>query len=159
MLRLDLTRRTAAVRRRLSAPGLYAFSYVAEGWALDEVEKQGALGLTGRASDHAWTRAVAACGRLTLSTDALARISAVLGIHKALRVLFTTDAEGAAWLRRPNAALPFNGHAPLALITDGTPDGVLRVRRFLDAAQGGLHMAPNGADSLSPWRDEDIVIL
>jgi hypothetical protein len=37
----------------------------------------------------------------------------------------------------------FGGQPPLALVTSGTLDGLMPVRRFLDAARGGLYMPPN----------------
>jgi hypothetical protein len=151
-------RHAPAERRRLSAPGMHAFVRIADLWSLAESDRLRMLGQPGRSTYYAWVKAAEAGGTLSLSVDTLARLSAVLGIHKALVILFPTAAEGAAWLRRPNAALPFAGQAPLALIAGGTMDGLLQVRRFLDAARGGLHMAPNAADTLPPLRDEDIVI-
>jgi hypothetical protein len=97
---------------------------------------------------------------LTLPTDTLLRISAVLGIHKALRILFASDQDGIRWLRDPHAALPFGGQPPLALVLGGTQDGLMLVRRFLDAARGGLFMPPNASDDRSlALTDEDIVLV
>ena len=45
------------------------------------------------------------------------------------------------------------------MVTGGTLDGLLTVRRFLDAARGGLYMAPNELDlDAAPYDDADIVI-
>ena len=42
-------------------------------------------------------------------------------------------------------------------MTDGTQDGLLTVRRFLDAARGGLYMEPNEADrNFILYEDTDI---
>jgi hypothetical protein len=155
---LDPGRYAVAERRRLGAPGLRAFARIADLWSLHEAERLSVLGHPGRSTFYAWLSAADGERDVTLPVDTLTRISAVLGIHKALRILFATEAEGAAWLRRPNAALPFGGQPPITLITAGSQDGLMQVRRFLDAARGGLHMAPNAADRLPPLRDEDIVI-
>jgi hypothetical protein len=46
----------------------------------------------------------------------------------------------------------------LALLTCRTQDGLLSVRRFLDAARGGLYMPPNSLDAeTAPLTDADIV--
>jgi hypothetical protein len=153
--RLDPARFSPGARRRLGGPGLRAFQHIADLWRLTEAERLLTLGLPSRSTYYGWLKARDA---VTLPVDVLLRISAVLGIHKALRILFETEAEGAAWLRAANAALPFAGQAPLAFVTSGTQDGLMLVRRFLDAARGGLHMAPNAADEAPPWREEDIVI-
>ena len=43
-------------------------------------------------------------------------------------------------------------------MTSGTQDGLMAVRRFLDAARGGPYMPPNELDrNFVPYRDEDIV--
>lgn len=145
-------------RRRLGAPGLRAFLQIAAIWRLNEAERLCMLGLPPRSTYHGWVRVAEAGGELSLSVDTLARISAVLGIHKALRILFETDAEALAWLRGPHAALPFGGQAPMALVASGTQDGLMLVRRFLDAARGGLYMPPNAADAAPGWTDADILI-
>ena len=85
-------------------------------------------------------------GRYSTAADGLTRLSAILGIYQALQILHATEQEGLAWLRGPHRATIFGGRPPLALVTDGTQDGLLTVRRFLDAARGGLYMEPNAAD-------------
>ena len=63
-----------------------------------------------------------------------------------------------AWLRGPNTALVFGGRAPIDVITSGTLDALLTVRRFLDAARGGIYMQPNEVDeAFTPYSDSDIV--
>jgi uncharacterized protein (DUF2384 family) len=91
--------------------------------------------------------------------DTLTRLSAVLGIYQALRILHPTEEEGTAWLRRPHAAPVFGGRPPMALLTSGTQDGLLSVRRFLDGARGGVYMPPNAVDAaFTPYTDSDIVL-
>ena len=157
---LDTARFAPANRRRLSGPGMRAFLGIADLWGLSEAQRLLVLGLPARSTYHAWARAARGGAGVTLPVDTLLRISAVLGIHKALRILFPTEAEAAAWLRGAHAAAPFGGQAPLALVTGGTQDGLMAVRRFLDAARGGLFMAPNAADrDAAPLTDADIAIV
>jgi hypothetical protein len=145
-------------RKRLSGPGMRTFLAIANLWGLNEEQRRLILGMPPRSTFHGWVKAAREHGALRLDLDTLLRISAVLGIHQALGVLFITEPEGIAWLRAPHAAPVFGGEPPLALLTSGTQDGLLSVRRFLDAARGGLYMPPNGldaeADALS---DADIV--
>jgi hypothetical protein len=61
-------------------------------------------------------------------------------------------------LRGSHEAAVFGGKPPLALITGGSQDALLTVRRFLDAARGGLYMAPNAIDAaFTPYTEADIV--
>lgn len=146
-------------RRRLSAPGFRSFMAIADVWGLTEEQRRLVLGYPSRSTYHNWARLAREHGEFTLDVDTLTRISAVLGIHQALGVLFESEVDGVAWLRGPHAAPLFGGQPPLALITAGTQDGLMAVRRFLDAARGGLYMPPNAADADDArYTDADIVI-
>ena len=82
----------------------------------------------------------------------------VFGIHQALGVLYGSEAEGIRWLRGPHQAAVFGGRPPMALVTSGTQDGLMIVRRFLDAARGGFYMAPNAVDAaFAPYGDDELV--
>ncbi len=157
--RLDAQRFAPTNRRRLSAPGLRTFLAIADLWGLSEEERRLILGLPSRSTYHHWAKTAREHGELTLSVDVLLRISAVLGIHQALEILHTDEADCIAWLRRPHHAPVFAGRPPLTLMTCGTQDGLLTVRRFLDAARGGLYMAPNAVDrDFTPYEDADLVL-
>lgn len=156
---VDATRFGTANRKRLSAPGLRAFLGIADLWGLSELQRLLILGMPSRSAFYGWVKTAQAQGELTLPADTLTRISAVLGIHKALMILFAAPAEGVAWLRMPHAAPLFGGQPPLALAASGTQDGLMAVRRFLDAARGGLFMPPNQADSAPPITDDEIVFV
>ncbi|NMJ41065.1 DUF2384 domain-containing protein [Roseomonas sp. JC162] len=156
---LDASRFTSANRRRLSGPAMRTFIAIADLWALSQDDRLLVLGLPSRSTYYGWVKAARDGEDITLPTDTLLRISAVLGIHKALRILFASDADGLRWLREPHAALPFGGQPPIALALGGTQDGLMLLRRFLDAARGGLYMAPNAADDgAAALSDEDILI-
>ena len=65
---------------------------------------------------------------------------------------------GVKWLRTPHKAVVFGGRPPLDLVTSGSQDGLLSVRRFLDGARGGLYMQPNTIDdAFTPYDDTEIV--
>ena len=117
------------------------------------------LGLPSRSTYYGWVRTVREHRELTLDVDVLLRISATLGIHQALSVLHSTEAAGLAWLRTPHGAPAFGGRPPIDLVASGTQDGLLIVRRFLDAARGGLYMPPNELDrEFRPYTDADVVL-
>jgi len=157
-LALSSERFSSANRRRLSAPGLRTFLAIADLWGLTEEQRRLILGLPSRSTYQNWAKAVREHRELVLDLDVLTRISAVLGIHQALGVLQNAEHEGIAWLRTPHLAPVFGGMPPLELVTCGTQDGLLTVRRFLDAARGGIYMAPNEIDTnFQPYTDADIV--
>jgi uncharacterized protein (DUF2384 family) len=155
---LDASRFTPGNRRRLSGPGLRTFLSIADLWGLGEGERLLALGLPSRSTYYGWVKAAREHRDVLLDVDVLTRISAVLGIHQALGVLWGSEAEGIAWLKTPHTAPVFGGQPPLDLVTSGTQDGLLIVRRFLDAARGGFYMAPNEIDrDFRPYTDADVV--
>ena len=68
------------------------------------------------------------------SADLLARAGHLLGIHKALRILFPHDRDLAyRWVSAPNRR--FGERAPLEIMKQGF-EGLLAVRRYLDFERG-----------------------
>ncbi len=156
--RLDNSRFLPANRKRLSAPALRTFLAIANLWGLTEEQRLLILGYPSRSTYHNWCKQAREHGAFTLDVDALTRISAVLGIHQGLGILFPTEQLGVEWLRTPHSAVVFGGLPPLDLVTSGSQDGLLLVRRFLDSAQGGLYMRPNRLDeAFAPYDDAEIV--
>ncbi len=158
--RLDGSRFAPANRRRLSAPALRTFLAIADLWGLTEEQRLLVLGCPARSTYHNWCKRARAHDAITLDVDVLMRISAVLGIHQALGVLFPTERQGVEWLNTPHGAIVFGGRRPLDLLTGGSQDGLLTVRRFLDDARGGLYMPPNSIDAaFEPYTDAEILFL
>jgi hypothetical protein len=91
------------------------------------------LGLTSRSTFFNWRRDPA----VSLSKDTLERISYVLGIYKALRILLPDDRAADAWVRQPNAATPFGGRSALERMLSGQVADLFVVRQYLDAQRGG----------------------
>lgn len=155
---LDVSRFASANRRRLGGPGLRTFLAIADLWGLAEEQRLMVLGMPSRSTYYGWVKAAREHRDVMLDVDALLRISAVLGIYQALRVLNDTEAAGLAWLHTPHAAPLFGGRPPLELMTNGTQDGLMLVRRFLDAARGGLYLGPTGLDlEFERYTDKDVV--
>nr|WP_183819706.1 MbcA/ParS/Xre antitoxin family protein [Parvularcula dongshanensis] len=70
-----------------------------------------------------------------LGRDLRARMSNLLGIHKALRIVFREPERGYAWIGRPNEA--FGGRSALDVMKGGELTDLMRVRAYLDAERGG----------------------
>lgn len=146
--------------RSLGGPGLRTFLNIVDAWGLSEPETLLVLGRPGRSTFYGWAAKARNGGSVSLPLDVLLRISAVLGIHKALRILFDDSAQAVAWLRSPHEGLVFGGQPPMSLVTSGTQDGLLTVRRYLDAWRGGLFASPDArVDGAEPITDDDIVFL
>lgn len=72
-------------------------------------------------------------GRIT--RDGRARLSNLMGIHKALRIIFREPGRGYAWIKAPNDA--FGGRSALDVMLGGEFTDLMRVRSYLDAERGG----------------------
>lgn len=158
--RLSADRFSSGNRRKLSGPALRTFLNIAREWRLNESDKLHVLGLPARSTFHSWVAKTQEMRQITLPLDVLIRISAVLGIFKALQILFAAETEATAWLHTPNRAPCFGGQRPIDLITSGTQDGIMLARRYLDSWRGGTFAAPTGADfERRRWTGDDIVIV
>jgi hypothetical protein len=65
------------------------------------------------------------------NADLAARLSNLMGIHKALRLLYTEKERGYRWIKAPNRA--FAGNSALQVMLGGQITDLMRVRRYLDA--------------------------
>jgi Protein of unknown function (DUF2384) len=70
-----------------------------------------------------------------IGRDGKARLSNLMGIHKALRILFREAPRGYAWIKAKNDA--FGGRSALDVMLGGELTDLMRVRRYLDAERGG----------------------
>ncbi len=123
----------AAVRERLSGSALRAFFRIAELWGLTEVQKRALLGGISSSTIHAWRTRPA---EQRLNQDTLTRVSLVIGIYKALHILFG-EAWSDRWVTLGNRGTLFGGETPIDYMTRRGQPGMLDVRRFLDASRGG----------------------
>lgn len=70
-----------------------------------------------------------------IDRDGKARLSNLIGIHKALRIIFGEPTRGYRWIKAPNEA--FGGRSALEVMLGGELTDLMRVRRYLDAERGG----------------------
>lgn len=70
-----------------------------------------------------------------IDRDGKARLSNIMGIHKALRIIFREPQRGYTWIGAPNAA--FGGRSAREIMLGGELTDLMRVRRYLDAERGG----------------------
>jgi len=125
-------RHLAPVRQRMSGPAIRSFLNIAARWELSVVEQRALLGWPAPSTFHKYK-----AGQIgTLSYDMLARISLVLGIYKALHILYPDRHLADRWAKLPNGNPLFGGRPALILMTDGGIDGLLQVRRLLDGRRG-----------------------
>ena len=71
-----------------------------------------------------------------LNRDQRERISYLLGIYKALRILFADSEQAMTWINRENSLSPFNGKTPREYLMEGSIVRLAEVRRFLDFWRG-----------------------
>lgn len=66
-----------------------------------------------------------------LGRDGKARLSNLMGVHKALRLIFREPERGYRWIKAANTA--FGGRSALEVMLGGELTDLMRVRRYLDA--------------------------
>ncbi|MFW5642301.1 MAG: MbcA/ParS/Xre antitoxin family protein [Roseicyclus sp.] len=100
-------------------------------WGVSDTDAAVILGNIAPKTFRRWK--VGQYGRV--NRDLADRLSHLIGIHKALRMIYAEPARGYAWMQRPNADL--DGLSPVALLLRGSMADLVRLRRYLDSARGG----------------------
>ena len=121
-----------ATRARLSPAAIVAFFSIVDKWQLRNEDAMAMLGgiSHGRYFDLKRNR------KGLLSQDELTRISLLIGIFKALNILFGQRLAN-QWSSRPNSNPMFNEAPPLQYLSRGGVPAMIGVRRLLDSRRGG----------------------
>lgn len=127
---VDLTAK--AERERLSPSAVRAFFNIAGRWGIRDED---ARLLLGGLSNGPYYELKKGRGRV-LDADRLLRISYLVGIFKALHILYSEELAD-AWVQLPNRNRLFGGQTPLAYMMRGGLPAMQTVRRLLDARRGG----------------------
>lgn len=122
-----------ATRKRLSPTGMKAFLRIMDRWGIKDNEARDLLGGVSSGSFYALKKGP---GRRALDQDTLTRISLLIGIFKALNMLYS-ERLADAWMTLPNSNPMFRGSTPLAYILRLGQPGMVEVRQMLDARRGG----------------------
>lgn len=122
-----------AERERLSPGAIKAFFNIMQRWSVrDEDARQ----LLGGLSNGAFYELKKHPHR-TLEQDRLLRISHLVGIFKALNILYSQKLAD-AWVQLANTNRIFAGRTPLAAMIAGGLPAMQAIRRLLDARRGGM---------------------
>jgi len=122
-----------AERARLSPAALKAFFNIMEKW---QVRDEDARRLLGGVSNGPFYEMKKDPEKI-LDADRLTRISALIGIFKALNILYS-DRLADVWVGLSNANRVFTGLTPLEYMARGGLTAMMTVRRLLDARRGGM---------------------
>jgi hypothetical protein len=122
-----------AERERLSPAAIKAFMSIMEKW---DVRDEDARALLGGISNGQYYEMKKNPERV-LGADTLTRISYLIGIFKALNILYSEPLSD-AWVQRHNTNRIFDGETPLAYMMKGGLAAMQVVRRLLDARRGGV---------------------
>lgn len=122
-----------AERERLSPGALKAFFAIMAHW---QVRDEDARALLGGVSNGPFYEMKKHPDR-TLDADKLTRISYLVGIFKALNILYS-EALADRWVQLANSNRIFAGQTPLAYMIKGGLPALQILRRLLDARRGGV---------------------
>jgi hypothetical protein len=120
-------------RERLSPAAIRTFCNIMARWGIRDED---ARALLGGMSNGPFYEMKKNPDRV-LDADRLTRISFLIGIFKALSILYS-EALADRWIRLPNDNPIFGGETPLAYMMKGGQPAMQTVRRLLDARRGGM---------------------
>jgi hypothetical protein len=123
----------AETRRRLSPAAIKGFLGIMEKWKLRDPDARQLLGGMSTGSFYALKKEPK---NRVLDQDTLTRVSLLIGIFKALNILYSPKLAD-SWITLPNTNPMFRGLTPLAYMVQRGQPGMVHVRQLLDARRGG----------------------
>lgn len=122
-----------AERERLSVSALKGFFNLMSRWSVRDEDARALLGGISNGPYYSWKKQP----ERLLDADVLTRISYLVGIFKALNILYGEKLAD-EWVRLPNTNRIFGGRTPLEYMKRGGVPAMQMVRRLLDARRGGM---------------------
>lgn len=119
--------------QQVATAALQGFFSITEKWALSARQQRILLGEPAESTFFQWKAQRKA---KKLDPNTLERISYILGIHKALKILLPSDRAAHEWVKKPNEAPIFHGDSALSRMLNGRVADLYEVRRYLDAQRG-----------------------
>jgi hypothetical protein len=118
---------------QVQSVALKAYSRIADAWVLTIPEAAALADM----SVSTWKRARSPDYAGALTSDQMLRLSALVGLYKALELYFDPPLS-CQWVKLANRGPEFDGARPLdAMIAGGLPK-IIRVRAYVDALRGGM---------------------
>ena len=122
-----------AERERLSRSALRGFFRIVERWGLRDEDARELLGGLSSSAYYEWKKN----HQRLLEVDRITRISYLVGIYKALHIVYG-DKLADEWVNLPNSNAIFAGRTPLVYMLAGGLVAMQTVRKLLDARRGGV---------------------
>jgi hypothetical protein len=127
---VDFSRK--GVQERLTPAATRNFLKICDLWKLRDTDARQILGGVSNGSFYD----LKAGKTKKLDQDRLTRASLVIGIFKALNILYSRKLAD-SWIQLPNTNPMFRGDTPLSYIIRGGMPALIKVRQLLDARRGG----------------------
>jgi hypothetical protein len=99
-------------------------------WQLTGQRQMILLGLSNEKTLYNWKNQPK---KAKLTRDCLERASYILGIYRALQILFPDEAQSDQWLHTPNDNPLFGGAAPIEKMLDGFVVDLVVVQEYLES--------------------------
>ena len=117
---------------RVASVAAKAYARVVAAWKLKNGEAAELIAV----SPRTWSRMKSLEWSGSLSKDQLARVSAIIGLYKALHLYFS-DELADRWIALDNAGPTFAGKTPTEKMLDGGLPAIMETRDYVDALRGG----------------------
>ncbi len=118
---------------RVARVGAKAYARIVQAWGLDNAAAAGLIGVSART----WTRIKQGEWTGRFSQDQQMRLSAIVGLYKALHLYFSEPLAD-EWVSLPNTAALFAGRAPVQFMAAGGLPALIDTRNYMDALRGGV---------------------
>ena len=117
---------------RVSEVARRTFFNIVDAWGVDDSNARVLLGRPSRTTFYNWKKGKGG----KLPHDTMERISYIIGIYKALQILFPNPSQADAWISKPNK--DFNNCSALERMLGGNVADLHAVRSYLDYIRGGV---------------------
>ncbi|SFH11068.1 DUF2384 domain-containing protein [Sulfitobacter dubius] len=118
---------------QINAAALKAYTHIAGLWSLGVKDTAKLADI----SEVNWLHYIESGLAVELTEEQLLRISAIIGIHKALEIYFSKPI-ASAWFTYPNIGPLFLGRCPLDTAINGGLPQIIAIRKYLDALLEGV---------------------
>lgn len=131
---MQLATATGFDQKSLSQAGFKAADNILMSWGCSTSQAQHILKLS-KSSYHKFKTHPSSAN---LTDDQLERVSYLLNIHQALRIVFSNPENVSGFMKMPNHNDFFAGRSPLSIIESGKFGDLYEVAKRIDALRGGM---------------------